>query len=229
VIDNGQGIPPEDVEKIFEPFRRLSNGTKRVDGSGLGLYIVKSAIELLGGKVWHSDSPSGGAQFTFTLPESLAKGVVAPARPALDVRPAMPTPAPSNVAAPPKPAAAEPAKTVVDGCALVVEDSEIIREIMAAVLRQHFTKVIVAKHTPDIILTDLFMPNMAGDEMIAKLRPDFPTLPIIGVTAAVVGEEARRFEVAGADRVLAKPLRTENIADIVEQYFGAGPSRATRA
>ncbi|MEC8794975.1 MAG: response regulator, partial [Pseudomonadota bacterium] len=137
-------------------------------------------------------------------------------------------------------AAAEPAKTVVDGCALVVEDSEIIREIMAAVLRQHFTKVIVAndgvegldmvaKHTPDIILTDLFMPNMAGDEMIAKLRPDFPTLPIIGVTAAVVGEEARRFEVAGADRVLAKPLRTENIADIVEQYFGAGPSRATRA
>lgn len=240
VIDNGQGIPPEDVEKIFEPFRRLSNGTKRVDGSGLGLYIVKSAIELLGGKVWHSDSPSGGAQFTFTLPESLAKGVVAPARPTLDVRPAMPTLAPSNDVTPPKPAVAEPAKTVVDGCALVVEDSEIIREIMAAVLRQHFTKVIVAndgvegldmvaKHAPDIILTDLFMPNMAGDEMIAKLRPDFPTLPIIGVTAAVVGEEARRFEVAGADRVLAKPLRTENIADIVEQYFGAGPSRATRA
>lgn len=240
VIDNGQGIPPEDVEKIFEPFRRLSNGTKRVDGSGLGLYIVKSAIELLGGKVWHCDSPSGGAQFTFTLPESLAKGVVAPARPALDVRPAMPTPTPSNDVAPPKPAASEPAKTVVDGCALVVEDSEIIREIMAAVLRQHFSKVIVANdgveglkmvddHTPDIILTDLFMPNMAGDEMIAKLRPDFPTLPIIGVTAAVVGEEARRFEVAGADRVLAKPLRTENIAEIVEQYFGAGPSRATRA
>lgn len=111
---------------------------------------------------------------------------------------------------------------------------------MAAVLRQHFAKVViandgveglamVAKHAPDITLTDLFMPNMAGDEMIAKLRPDFPTQPIIGVTAAVVGEEARRFEVAGAGRVLAKPLRSEVIAQIVHEYFRAGPSRVSRA
>ena len=244
VIDNGQGIPVEDVEKIFEPFRRLSNGTKRVDGSGLGLYIVKSAIELLGGEVWHCDSPTGGAQFTFTLPESLAKGAAAApshaalAEDQLGVIATLPPVEARKEATASDPETATPA--VVEGCALIVEDSEIIREIMAAVLRQHFAKVViandgveglamVAKHAPDIILTDLFMPNMAGDEMIAKLRPDFPTLPIIGVTAAVVGEEARRFEVAGADRVLAKPLRSEVIAQIVHEYFRTGPSRVSRA
>ncbi|MGH7394505.1 MAG: sensor histidine kinase, partial [Candidatus Methylomirabilales bacterium] len=69
VCDEGEGIPEEEQERIFEKFHQVSPGPggKRT-GSGLGLAIAKSLIELQGGRIWIRSTPGRGSTFSFTLP-----------------------------------------------------------------------------------------------------------------------------------------------------------------
>jgi signal transduction histidine kinase len=64
--DNGRGIPPEDLQSIFAPFRRASAGADR-PGSGLGLYFTKTMIEHQGGRVWAESQPGRGSRFHIVL------------------------------------------------------------------------------------------------------------------------------------------------------------------
>jgi signal transduction histidine kinase len=66
VADNGPGVPPEELERIFNPFRRLPRD-RNVPGSGLGLYFTKNLIEQQGGQVWAESPPGGGARFCVRL------------------------------------------------------------------------------------------------------------------------------------------------------------------
>ncbi|MGH2542383.1 MAG: sensor histidine kinase, partial [Ardenticatenaceae bacterium] len=69
VSDAGQGVPPDERERIFEPFYRMKKDSESgLSGSGLGLAIAKSLVELHRGRIWVEDSPAGGASFTFSLP-----------------------------------------------------------------------------------------------------------------------------------------------------------------
>jgi signal transduction histidine kinase len=71
VDDSGPGIPPADRERIFERFTRLDSSRSSTNGgSGLGLPICRRLLTLMGGKVEVSDSPTGGARFTISLPLS---------------------------------------------------------------------------------------------------------------------------------------------------------------
>ncbi|MGE5674792.1 MAG: ATP-binding protein [Mycobacterium leprae] len=68
IDDSGPGVPAEHRQQIFEPFRRLELPGRQHPGSGLGLALCRSLIELHGGQIWVTDSPSGGSRFCFTLP-----------------------------------------------------------------------------------------------------------------------------------------------------------------
>ena len=70
VSDNGRGIPLEDLERIFEPFYRVAPDSDEapVSGTGLGLALSKTLVELHGGKIWAESSPGKGSVFCFTLP-----------------------------------------------------------------------------------------------------------------------------------------------------------------
>jgi len=69
VVDRGSGVPPDDRERIFEKFTRLGDHlTRPQQGVGLGLYIARSSVEQMGGRIWCEDVPGGGAAFSFTLP-----------------------------------------------------------------------------------------------------------------------------------------------------------------
>jgi PAS domain S-box-containing protein len=69
VADEGPGIAPGDRERIFDKFTRLGDHlTRPQQGVGLGLYIARKSVERLGGSIWVSASPSGGASFSFSLP-----------------------------------------------------------------------------------------------------------------------------------------------------------------
>jgi signal transduction histidine kinase len=70
VSDTGRGIPEEDVERIFEKFKRIEGGGKTVRGTGLGLSIAKHIIAGHGGKIWVRSTPGQGSTFFFTLPVS---------------------------------------------------------------------------------------------------------------------------------------------------------------
>ena len=70
VSDNGRGIPPEDLNRIFEPFYRVAHQTSEapVPGTGLGLALAKTLVELHGGKIWAESSPGRGSVFCFAIP-----------------------------------------------------------------------------------------------------------------------------------------------------------------
>ncbi|MDY6874767.1 MAG: ATP-binding protein [Chloroflexota bacterium] len=69
VADTGIGIKPEDMGKLFEPFRQVETGlTRQYEGTGLGLSICKSLVEMLGGEIWAESEWGVGSTFTFTLP-----------------------------------------------------------------------------------------------------------------------------------------------------------------
>ena len=69
VKDSGIGFNPEDMERIFAPFERAGeDGNKNIEGTGLGLSMVKRLVELHGGRVWAESAPGEGSVFYFTLP-----------------------------------------------------------------------------------------------------------------------------------------------------------------
>lgn len=74
VSDTGIGIPPDEIDKIFEEFYRASNARKvERDGTGLGLSIAKQVIERHSGKIWAKNNKKVGSTFSFTLPKTPAK------------------------------------------------------------------------------------------------------------------------------------------------------------
>lgn len=68
VADRGPGIPPEDLERIFDKFYRVMGHAREVSGSGVGLAVCKGLIEAHGGRIWATNRPGGGSIFRFTLP-----------------------------------------------------------------------------------------------------------------------------------------------------------------
>jgi two-component system, OmpR family, phosphate regulon sensor histidine kinase PhoR len=74
VADQGQGVPPQHVQHLFERFYRVDAEGRRVKGVGLGLYICKSLVESHGGRIWVDSEPERGSTFAFTLP-TLAEGI----------------------------------------------------------------------------------------------------------------------------------------------------------
>jgi len=74
VTDNGDGIPPEDMDKVFDKFYRGSQNRHQPGGTGLGLAICKSIIDNHGGKIWVESKPGQGSVFYFTLPKARSEG-----------------------------------------------------------------------------------------------------------------------------------------------------------
>jgi two-component system, OmpR family, sensor histidine kinase KdpD len=76
VADRGPGIPPEEMNYIFDKFYRVRamDATARTSGSGLGLAVCKGLVEAHGGRIWAENRTGGGAMFRFTLPITIAKG-----------------------------------------------------------------------------------------------------------------------------------------------------------
>jgi two-component system sensor histidine kinase KdpD len=68
VADNGPGIPPEALPRLFEPFYRVDMPGRAAQGTGLGLTVAKGLVEAHGGRIWAENRPEGGARFVFTLP-----------------------------------------------------------------------------------------------------------------------------------------------------------------
>ena len=216
VMDDGLGVPEEARATLFEPFRRGDGlSTARTDGSGLGLYVTKSSIELLGGTVAYVPDPSGGSVFELRVP--------------------MAVPAEAEGMAVPVTAAKQPGQR---GRILMAEDSELIGELLVARLNRLFEEVVWVKNgadalaaykviQPDVVLTDLFMPEMGGDDLTSTLRERGADCLIIGMTAAAIGDERTRFEEAGTDLVLTKPVSTKQLLEVLDRLEARARARAS--
>lgn len=198
VEDNGRGIPADQVDHLFSAYAR---GVTDADGSGLGLHIARSWIEELGGTL-RSIPSDGGAVFELVITLKSAKrspadGVVEIGKTAIEL---------SSVFT-------DTSKLSV----LFVEDDKIIQMVGKKLLSKLFATVDIAgdgtqavdkleQRSYDLILTDYFMPNMNGLELIRQLRATGYTGIIYACSAATLGSEFNDLIDAGANDVFAKPL-----------------------
>ena len=207
VKDSGQGIEPEFLPHVFDRFRQADGtSTRRHGGLGLGLAIVRHLVELHGGTV-HADSAGAnkGASFTVSLPVRAVQAAAAIERSSLPIRPP-----------------GEMGQLSLSGLSvLVVDDEADARELIATVLEQAGARAITAasvdealiqlvRERPDVLLTDIGMPDADGYTLLQKVRELAPDeggrIPAAALTAYSRIEDARRAFAAGFLRHVAKPV-----------------------
>jgi PAS domain S-box-containing protein len=227
VQDSGPGIPGAMREKIFERFIQVEGeATRRAGGTGLGLAIAKEFVQLHHGTIEATDAPGGGALFIVRLPLKAPMGTEV--REETSLPPAAGAPSSRHAAtidelrAPVLEAEAALPPGLDRGVVLVVEDNPEMSRFIASTLSDEYRIVKasnghealdhVVGERPDLILTDIMMPELSGDELVRQIRRD-PTLdpiPIIVLTAKA--DDALRVGLleAGAQDYVMKPFsRTE--------------------
>lgn len=201
VVDDGKGIPIEKIETLFQPLER---GHTQAKGTGMGMYIAKTWIQEIGGELSFVPG-SQGAQFNVHLAMQKV--------PELQENPRSQLGHLNEEAVDTRLLALR---------VLMVEDEPMLRMIGQKVLSKVFSKVDLASNGQealdkisaqeyDLILTDYFMPEMNGLEMVKHLRENGCSSLIVGITAATLGTEKKDLQAAGADIVFSKPLNRQSL------------------
>ncbi|HEX5806278.1 MAG TPA: EAL domain-containing protein [Macromonas sp.] len=221
VADNGPGIPPAMWTSVFERFQQVEdNGQYLSSGTGLGLAIVKEFVLLHQGSVEVGNAPDGGALFTVALPLTAAPGTrLLPFTPAQDST-AVDAIAPMA----PTQASAEPVTSPTAApLVLIVEDNVDMNGFIAASLAEHYRVArafdgptglrLALDLEPDLILSDVMMPGMSGDQLVQAIRRhrELDDTPIVMLTAKA--DDALRAHLLryGVQDYVHKPFSTEEL------------------
>jgi signal transduction histidine kinase/ActR/RegA family two-component response regulator len=209
VHDTGHGIEAVDLQRIFEPFEQAGDAQRREGGTGLGLPISRQLVRLMGSELRVDSGPDRGSVFHFELALPLAS---APA--------------------------ASPWPEVVGYAGrrrrlLVVDDLALNRQFLGALLRPLGFEVEeaadgvqalarVAEGRPDLVLMDMSMPGLSGDEATRRLRalPGGQSLPVIALTAQSSKVTRDTALAAGASAFLSKPVRRDELLATIGELLG---------
>lgn len=216
VADTGIGIPPGEIERIFDPFVQADMSTSRTHGgAGLGLAICRRFAAALNGRISVTSTPQQGSTFTFDVPLAPA----APGAPACSAG-AEDRAAAAVVRLPPQPAAPTEHRPLR---LLVADDDVNMRTLADIMFRRHGHEVSIVEDGAravgavraaryDCLILDMHMPVMNGPDAMRAIRQAEEArrgscrLPIIALTADVMPDHVRGFMDAGADLVVAKPI-----------------------
>ncbi|MDV6348253.1 PAS domain S-box protein [Nitrosomonas sp. Is35] len=222
VQDNGPGIPAEMREHVFERFMQVeSSVTRQHGGTGLGLAIVKDFADLLHGKLELEESPGGGALFRITLPRTAPAGSVLRDAPvSLDeiiVHEVM------DELQGPAQRTSLPVTATRLPLILVVEDNADMNRFIADMLQPRY-RVASAfngregleqalKLAPDLILSDVMMPEMDGEQMVQQIRQhaELDGVPIIMLTAKADDDLCVKLLKSGVQDYLNKPFAVDEL------------------
>lgn len=199
VEDDGKGISEAFQQTMFEAFSR---GDTKGEGTGLGLYVISELTAALSGEITYFPSLKGGAGFKLTVK-------LEPENEQAEMN---------------EPTISEDVlnQTLAGKTVLFAEDQLTIQMLTKNVLTKAGAEVTVASNgqlameayseaSPDIVITDVMMPEMDGYQLSAQLREAGYPGPIIAVTAATIGDERDRLLAAGADAVLPKPINLDQL------------------
>lgn len=209
VSDTGVGISAAFLPHVFEWFRQADTRSRSQSGLGLGLGIVRHIVQLHGGSVRAESRGAGqGATFTITLPVHEPAAPVPPsARPRLAAAPSV-------------------AQTLAAARVLVVEDDEDARELVRVTLEEAGASVEtvatasdarreIQAGLPDVLVSDIRMPEEDGYALIRSLREAGVATPAIALTAYARREDADEARAAGFQIHLPKPVDAERLVDAV--------------
>jgi CheY-like chemotaxis protein/anti-sigma regulatory factor (Ser/Thr protein kinase) len=208
VADTGPGIDAASMDRLFKPFERLSAAGGAVRGTGLGLALSKRLVELMQGSLTVETEPGSGSEFRIELPVAEA-----------------PRQAPAKA---PEQAQRAPLKATV----LYIEDNAANLRLVEHILSRLGEITVMSaplgreglelarRERPDLILLDLHLPDIGGDEVALELRADAATsaIPIVVLSADAYASQRRRLLRIGVDEYLTKPFRVAEMIDTVERF-----------
>jgi PAS domain S-box-containing protein len=215
VQDTGRGIPADRAGQLFTPFARLGAEQTEIEGTGLGLALSQRLTEAMGGALLLESSGPEGSTFRLEL--------LAEQDPLERVEEA-------RRAAPEEPADHAPATL------LYVEDNlanlSLVETILLSrpgwrtvpALQGQLGVELAREHRPDLVLLDLHLPDIPGEEVLRRLRADERTaaIPVVVISADATHAMVDRLCAAGADAYLTKPLDIDEFLAAVERFLPGG-------
>jgi signal transduction histidine kinase/DNA-binding response OmpR family regulator len=232
VADTGVGIPPDELPRIFERFHRVRDLRGRsLEGTGIGLSLVQDLVRLHGGAIEVSSSPSVGSTFRVTLPFGYAHLPPEHVRPAGERAGGASAGAYVEEALRWLPETQVPATANTGARIVLADDNADMREYVTRLLGEGWRVEAVVdgcealdavrRELPDLVISDVMMPELDGFALLAELRGDPRTraVPVI-LLSARAGEEARVEGLrAGADDYLVKPFSGRELLARVESML----------
>ena len=236
IRDSGIGIAPDKKEKIFEPFVQQDavRDTHVYKGSGLGLAICDRYIKAMGGRIDLDSDIGKGSVFTivferipYIIPTEEERAAEKNGSPAGEQMPANTF---GGAATPQKPT---PKVDLPGFNALIVDDVPINLKVLGAMLKGFHINLVQANSgadalaklpdaRPDLVLTDMWMPGMSGEELARNIRntPNGDKIVIMAVTADV--ENQNNFDMSVFDGILLKPVTKTSLAFAFQEMIDKG-------
>ena len=216
VADSGRGIPPSELEKLFRPFERLAGESLAVEGTGLGLALSKGLVEAMGGVIG-VESDANGSTFWFDL---------AIAQPPADRIPEL-----DNLTL------ADSGAVSQNRMVLYIEDNPSNMALMKRIAESRSEVQLIGASSgrvgldlartrrPDLILLDLHLPDISGQEVLQRLQedPETKAIPVVIVSADATPEQMQRSLASGALSYVTKPLDISSMLRLLDGILKEPP------
>lgn len=216
VADHGQGIPADEVDKVFTPFEKLSSKpTAGEKSTGLGLAIARQVVDAHDGKITVSSELGAGATFTIALPfvEQIDAGG--------DIRPVS------------HEAGSDAQPTAQGLTVLIAEDDKINQTLFSAVVTQFGYTVMLAndgrealellqENDIDVILMDVQMPRLKGTDaarLIRQMKGPKADVPIIALSANASDDHKKAYIEAGMNDTVPKPIDSTELVRVLDRVL----------
>ena len=214
VADTGRGLTDEEQARLFVPFERLDAASDGIEGNGLGLALSRQLVQTMGGELTVISALGVGSTFAVEL-SSIEPAVLATATGRKGKN--------------------ETRRTYGNSKRLLyLEDTvaniKLVENILR--LRPDVTMLpamlgglavdLAREHRPDLVVLDLHLPDMDGDEVLRRLREDPATrdMPIVILSADATTGQLERLLDAGADGYLTKPIAVDKFLGVVDRFLG---------
>jgi signal transduction histidine kinase/CheY-like chemotaxis protein len=209
--DTGIGIPDDKKKIIFDHFRQSDESKVRAYGGlGLGLAIVNELIELVGGEIWFESSVDKGTTFYFTFPFTIPEEN-------------------KTLTLPSEKLESDELKVTGQNHILLIENDPENSQTIKNAMNDHYhvemletgsdALIYLNDHTDvDLILLDVRLPDVKGDELIRRIKSDYPGIRIIAQIAENMEKDRQSCFTAGCDDFLIKPVTEREVMHKVAEY-----------